>query len=501
MSRKLITTLLLFSMLVTSAPALAASPVPGKSCSAIGKTQSTSTKKFTCVAKKSKRIWNSGVPIVKAYSPKGYFGNRCDRDPSAKGDAAKIQEFLSANRRCVQAMKIVKANLPSQRPKSTESADSLFLDSTLCKSQNSASSNSWKGFPSQEKAPEFKTKRHPSPTTVMQIIPIYSSDAPKGSTTPYQDYKYYFDFIKDYFNYIDDSGGRFELRVPESYVSFPNKIADYGIRHGKDDDLSRNFIQDVISTVDKDINFNEINYSLVIVPAGTPSGVIGQQGFGRALSSEGYITNLSVAHPATFAGTNNLVNTEMASPSMWLHEFYHPGLNLGDNHAKESRNYDDERGMGDWGLMSRNNGDLLAWQKWILGFATDQQIRCVNRDAPSTTSWLAPSSVKSSRDKLLVIPLGSSRSIVVESIRAVGISYRYAADSLGALVYVVDSSDVRHEYGYTVMYPDTRRPTSTQYAMADATLKVGESVTIEGFKITNIEWGDFGDVLKVEHLN
>jgi M6 family metalloprotease-like protein len=501
MSRKFITALLLFSMLVTSAPALAASPVPGKSCPAIGKTQSTSTKKFTCVAKKAKKVWNSGVPIVKAYSPKGFSRDRCKKDLSAEGEAVKIQDFLGAKGGCVHAIKIVEAHLPSQRPKSNESADSLFLDSTLCKSENSASSESWKGFPGQAKNSAFKTKRHPSPSTVMQVIPIYSSDAPKGSTTPYQDYKYYFDFIKDYFSYIDDSGGRFELRVPEAYVNFPNKIADYGIRHAKDDELSKNFIQDVISTVDKDINFNEINFSLVIVPAGTPSGVIGQQGFRGALSSEGQITNLAVSQPATYTRFDNSVTSGSVSPMVWLHEFYHPGLNLGDNHANNSVNYDDERGMGDFGLMSNVNGDLLAWQKWILGFLTDQQIRCVSRDATSTISWLAPSSLKSTRDKLLVIPLGGSKSIVVESIRAVGISYKYPAESLGALVYVVDSSEVRQDYGYNVMYPDTRRPKSTEFAMADAPLKLGESVTIEGYKITNIEWGDFGDVLKVEHLN
>jgi hypothetical protein len=34
--------------------------------------------------------------------------------------------------------------------------------------------------------------------------------------------------------------------------------------------------------------------------------------------------------------------------------------------------------------------------------------------------------------------------------------------------------------------------------MEDASLKLGESLTLEGLKITNVEWGDFGDVIRVE---
>jgi hypothetical protein len=41
--------------------------------------------------------------------------------------------------------------------------------------------------------------------------------------------------------------------------------------------------------------------------------------------------------------------------------------------------------------------------------------------------------------------------------------------------------------------------TDTQWRR-DAALKVNESVTIWGYKITNVETGDFGDVVKVEKV-
>ena len=156
--------------------------------------------------------------------------------------------------------------------------------------------------------------------------------------------------------------------------------------------------------------------------------------------------------------------------------------------------------MGSWGLMSRNFGDLLAWQKWILGFVQDSQVRCVlAASGVSSTHWLAPSSTKTTHEKMLVIKVSPSKALIVESIRAVGLNYRFQSDRLGALVYEIDTSDTRHDYGYTVMYPDNRRPLVTsREPMADAPLKIGESLTYEGIKITNVEWGDFGDVIKVE---
>ncbi len=479
-------------------PSFAATPKAGSTCTKLTSTVTSGANKLVCVAVGAKNIWRVSSAAQSRYVPKGWLVDRCFEEDGLKGYAAKLQSFLVKDRRCISAMRVVKASLPKSRPASVNSPDPTLAPLETCKLLNATNSNNWKGFPAPGKVEEFNLKRHPSPKTVMQVIPIYSSDAPKGGKSPEEDYKFYFDFLRDYFKYSNDGPGNFELRVPKTYFEFSKPIEPYEIEHGKDDDLSRAFFQDVISSVDAKFDFNEINYSLIVVPGGTPSGVLGQQGTGRVLTNEGYVTNVSSAQPSTLSGPNNTLNIWASTPTMWIHELYHPGMNLGDNHAGNSDLYDSERGMGDWGLMSRNNGDLLAWQKWILGFVQDSQVRCVDRFATSTTSWIAPSSMKTTMNKLVVVPLSSQKAIVVESIRALGLSYKYSRESLGALVYILDESDSRHDYGYTVMYPDNRRPSGGRYPMRDAPLKVGESLTYEGVKITNVEWGDFGDVIKVE---
>lgn len=480
-------------------PSHAAAPKSGASCTKIGQQQFASGKQYTCVAKGSKKVWNSGQVIAK-YTPKGYAGGRCEKDSLVKsGQGAQIQNYLAKIGICVKAMRIPESTLGLSKPKAELTDLSALASASMCKIENAEKSNSWKGFPPASRTQEFKTKRHPSPKTVMQIVPIYSVDAPMGKGSPSEDYKFYFDFIKQYFNYIDDSGGTFELRVPDSYIKFPKAIGNYGITHGVDNDLAQNFVNDVVAAVDPLFDFKQITYTLIVVPAGTPSEILGQQGFGAAKSSDGLVTNISTAQPATLTvAENNTKTRNMVMPTMWLHEFYHPGLNLGDNHAGDSFEYDDERGMGDWGLMSRNNGDLLAWQKWILGFVIDEQVRCVMPTSSVSYSWIAPSSMKTQKSKLVVVPLTKNKAIVVESIRATGLHYRLKSPSLGALAYIVDAGDTRHTYGYSVLYPDKRKPKFVTNLMEDAPLKVGESLTYEGVRITNVEWGEFGDVIKVE---
>jgi M6 family metalloprotease-like protein len=496
MYRKLLASVIATLLVSSFTPISASAAKVGASCSKLGQVQNSGSKKLTCVKKGSKNVWVEAK--VAAYKPKGWNLSHCDIEPGLKGFAQSFQVFMRSQSRCVGPMRVPESKMPTAKPVSKIDPVTSLADVGLCKARQSSNTRAWKGFPGPGMEQDFMLNRHPSPNTVIQVIPIFSSDAPKTNKTPYQDYKFYFDFVKQYFAQINDGPGKIDLRVPDEYIEFKEKIEPYAVHHGNDGPVNQKFFQDVINTVDSQFDFSKVNYTLVVVPAGTPSGVISQQGVGRVLTNEGPIYNISTAQPATVTAANNTTDISLASPSMWIHEFYHPGINLGDNYGAKSNNYDANRGMGDWGLMSQNNGDLLAWQKWFLGFLQDSQVRCVAGGAAPTQHWLAPSSIKTPFSKLVVIPLSQSKVIVVESIRAVGLSYKYSKVRSGALVYTVDASDTSHNFGYLVMYPDNRRPSFSNLRMEDASLKLGESLTLEGLKITNVEWGDFGDVIRVE---
>lgn len=496
MLRKLVASCIAALLVTSLTPISASAAKVGASCSKLGQVQTAASKKLTCVKKGSKKVW--AEVKTAAYKPKGWNLSHCDTDPGLKGFANDFQVFMRSQSRCVGPMVVPDSKMPAAKPVSIIDSATSLSNVELCKARHTSNPRAWKGFPGPGMEQDFMLNRHPSPNTVMQVIPIFSSDAPKTNKTPDQDYKFYFDFVKKYYAQINDGPGKLDLRIPDQYIEFKQKIEPYAVHHGNDGPVNQKFFQDVIDTVDSKFDFSTINYVLVVVPGGTPSGIISQQGVGRVLTNEGPIYNISTAQPATVTAANNTTDISLASPSMWIHEFYHPGINLGDNYGAKSSSYDANRGMGDWGLMSQNNGDLLAWQKWFLGFLQDSQVRCVTGGNATTQHWLAPSSTKTPLSKMVVIPLSQSKVIVVESIRAVGLSYKYSKVRTGALVYTVDASDTSHNFGYLVMYPDNRRPGFSGLKMEDASLKLGESLIIEGLKITNVEWGDFGDVIRVE---
>ena len=152
--------------------------------------------------------------------------------------------------------------------------------------------------------------------------------------------------------------------------------------------------------------------------------------------------------------------------------------------------------------MSGMTTDFILWDKWITSMTLDDQIRCASPSA-SSIHWLRPSTIFGKYEKGLVIPISPSKVIVVESMRASGFNYKLTKNMEGALVYVVDTSKNDHGRGIIVIRPQNRTGniySNPRFALSDATLKLNESVTLQGVKISVVERGAYGDVVKVEKV-
>jgi hypothetical protein len=71
-------------------------------------------------------------------------------------------------------------------------------------------------------------------------------------------------------------------------------------------------------------------------------------------------------------------------------------------------------------------------------------------------------------------------------------------ESEGALVYVVDTSLTSSHDGMRILVPENRKITSPTFSNSDAPLKIKDYILVHGLKITVVESGEFGDVIKVE---
>ena len=437
----------------------------------------------------------NAAPKPKPYSPSQTIADRCGYDTSLKGQAAAAQNYLLSVRNCNAAGKVAASKMSNVSPKSSLSQFAAYSDLAKCKLPQPSGAIEFRGFPSGN-SDNYAKKKHPAAGSLIQVIGVSAKDAPAGKNLPSQDYKFYLDGLKSWFSNVNNSSSPVTIRVADKWYDLGEEISPYKLTHHPFPARAEEIAQKIISLADSDIDFTGVGYVLVVLPASTPFSVAEQAALRGPQTSEGKIFNMSVAMPANFKSGQYSQWSGFLSLPMFIHELYHPGFNMGDQPGDQKWAYDN-RGMGQWGIFSGGNTDMLHWHKWLIGVTTDSQVRCAPTDS-ATTTWLAPGSTRTSKQKMLVIPFSSTEAIVVESVRATGLNYKLAKEEQGALVYTLDMTDLRYDFGYEVQFPDARKWAWTRYAMGSAPLKKGESFTYKGVKITNVEWGDFGDVIKVE---
>jgi hypothetical protein len=497
----------------------------GATCTKLGATSTYSGKKYICIKSGKKLVWNKGVAIAakptatpnptqstasvidysKTYSTdNGYFNEfngPCAFEDNPPEEWREFQNYYYQAYRCVGQFKLGKYSLGNLRPNSALTAKSNFANPDNCKIETPDSSNIGIGFErtGTGRYNYREAVKFPSPKTVIQLIPIYADDTAKPSKTPKQEYAKYLEFIKNWIEYSSDGDSKVELRYPDSYIKMSTNIGDYKLFHTNDSQNSehKRFNIDVVAAVDPVINFSGANIGIVVVPGGTDLDILKQAALSGLQTNEGRVGFAMSAYPDTYSNPNKTQFANLAAPAWWIHEMYHAGFGLEDHYGDSKQDVNTEYGLGWWSLINPTTGDLTIWEKWILGFTLDSQVQCVTNPSTST-HWIAPSSVKTSENKTVVIKISNAKVIVLESIRPAGLYYKLPKASQGVLVYTVDLTAKERDFGMKLVLPKNRNPNKGPFFLAEAPLRLGESVTTDGVTITVVESGTFGDVIKVD---
>jgi hypothetical protein len=485
----------------------------GAKCTKVGVKSVVNDKSYVCTKSGKKLTWlesknkksSPGLPggfeTNTTYSTDIGYDHQFVRptaiDPGTPPEWKAMESQFSGQR---LGFRIKKYQLGQQRPKSLVTSKSDLLAAEACKMLDGTGDSSLRAFPSSGRK-QFVVDRgaYPKPKVTIQVVPIFAEDTATPTRTPEEEYGKYFNFMKNWIEYSSDVPSEVLIRYPDKYLSFSKKIKPYEISH----ELERphpTFSKDVLAEVDSQINFSGAQMVVVVVPGGTPLDVIQQGQLGDFFTQEGIIGAGSSVYPDTYANPLRLKYAGLAHPYWWIHEFFHLGIPLVDHYGDQRFDVNSEYGMGWWTLMTPGGGDLSIWEKWILGYISDSQVRCADKSNTSL-HWLAPSSVKTTENKALVIPLSQTKVIVIESIRAAGMYYKWPKNTWGALTYVVDVTKEEHGQGMKLILPQNRSAGTIPYRLAEAPLRIGESITYEGVKISIVESGDFGDVIKVEKVN
>ncbi len=348
------------------------------------------------------------------------------------------------------------------------------------------------GFPNYPERANFFNKG------TLQFITIDFSDLP-GKRSPAEDLKPVVDFMTEFFTRQSSMPINIKFRIPDRYIRMPKPVVEYGL--GTDffsgnwrPENSFDYAREAIRVADPYIDFSGASMFAVAVPAEVTrkqiGGFMAQSGEPSQImmTNEGGIYNFLL-----MAGPNNTPDFELLN---WAHEYGHLfGFTDIRNTVDVTKQDSSDLGMLDL-MNSMLAPELLAWQRFIMGMIYDNQVRCV-KNAKPLTHQIIPVAQPELLTKMVVIPLSDYKAIAIESRRSHGYDQNLGSLNEGVFVYRIDTT-IPYRYSTMKLIPS---PSSTDKEWKrDAALKVGESLTFEGWKISYLETGSFGDVIKTERV-
>lgn len=518
----------------------------GASCKKAGQITTIAGKKFTCVKSGKKLIWNKGVavvatnpvepvkpvapaaPVIDPTKPKhgqscpknsqdviGYdyayklvvlmcnqFDNRYFARPGAEEVDQTTGRFKKGPMQNTTAFIEWKEPVViSTRPKTEITSSSSLAEISLCKIPDAGAVGAMPIYNQHHFISGFGLYSERAPLTrdpVIQFVTIDFPDLP-GKRTPAEDLKEVTDFLGKYWSSQVVNPIKLDFRIPDAYIRMPSNVVDYAMNidffsQEWRPDTAFNYVRAAVKVADPVIDFSKADVMVIAVPAEVTRSQIAafiaessearhpNQGF---QTSEKRIMNTLVMAGASGGKDHELLN--------WAHELGH-NFGLTDIRNTQNKAMQDSSDLGIYDLMnSMLAPELLAWNRFIVGGLNDNQVRCVT--SGSSTHLIRPVAMPSKEEKLVVIPTGRFTAIAVESRRAIGFDAPMGTASEGVIVYEIDTTV---PYGLSTMKLVPRIGSTDKQWRRDSALKSGDSVSTQGWKISVVESGDFGDVVKVE---
>jgi len=322
------------------------------------------------------------------------------------------------------------------------------------------------------------------------IVPVDFSDVP-GVDNPVTFFKPIAEGVRDF--YFNSSYGRlaFDFEILPNWVRVPFLATKYNMGSTVGAGDPGGYRKEIVDLAESLIDYNQYDAVYFLVPKQMPMSVMG---WGPAITSPimtstGYITNGASGGADMYLPQNGTY----AARNWMAHETGHAfGLYDQDlNHASAT--------LGNWSLManswSRNAIELGGWDRYLQGWFSDYQVSCLPMDSltkTGTTVKLSPLVRQTPETKVAMVPLSTSKILVMESRKSEGFDI-IAAGREGVLIYTVDMKIGQLKGGYQTQ----RRSGSTDRFFEDAALRNGDSVIVDSVVVTVVELGSSGDTIRI----
>ena len=234
----------------------------------------------------------------------------------------------------------------------------------------------------------------------------------------------------------------------------------------------RDWLQEAVTLADGAVDFSDGDVVVLIATPAAKAISYGPTWMGVGGASGSLVADGAAITNGVTSGTDLL-----SWGGIWLnHELGH-SLGLPDLYDFNSSG-GFTRPFSLMDLISSEAPGYFAYSRWLLGWISDPQVVCLSASEQVT---LAPIEAKGGL-KLAVVPLSSTRAVVVESRRAIGLDKALKRE--GAVVYTVDTT-VTSGHGPVQVHNDRKA------------LLAGESVTVEGVTIALLSSDGAGDTIVV----
>jgi M6 family metalloprotease-like protein len=383
---------------------------------------------------------------------------------------------------------------PKAKPKTKISPSSVLAPIETCRIAQGDSDlrNFSSGFPIK---PERMTL---SASTKVAVLAVDFQDL-RAKSNPRKDLADALSAMNSYYRSSSTKPVSFDFITPSTYFNLPRSVADYGLggdffAGGFDQKKQENYwsyVRAAIAVADPTVDFTGVKTIIVAGPPNITNAQIGVFVAQAATSDQAFQTAEGPVANVLIRG-----NDQVRDLANWTHEMGHM---LGLTDIRDTRNLGAQKsdGMGAFDLMANYTvPELTVWHRFLLGIVNDNQIRCVTQEAASV-HWIRPVAEKTAGVKGVVIPLGPYEALVVESRRSLGYDTRLFKSQEGALVYSLDTR-IKYRQSPMKIIPPAR--SVDRFNELDSTLRKSESVSFRNWKVSVLESGVFGDVVRIERV-
>lgn len=282
--------------------------------------------------------------------------------------------------------------------------------------------------------------------------------------------------------YLDQSYGRvsFDFDILAHWVRLPFGPEHFGIGLANNSGDFTAYREAIIALTDGQIDYARYDAVYFLVPKDMP---MARMGWGPAITMPTWTRTGYVINGAT-GGADMYFNEAKGIPGAqwkWMaHETGHAFGLVDEDWHHESQT------LGSWSIMANNWSSHAiehnSWDRYLQGWLPESQLACLARPGlahAGVSVKLSPIERRTGATKAAMVPLGGSRILVLESRRNEGYDHIPAGHE-GVLAYTVDTRLGALGGGYRTQ----RRPGSTDPDFEDAALHPGDSIAVDGVRVT-----------------